>query len=740
MQLNDSIEEHLRLKPDQKKTLYKIGIKTVRDILYYFPSRYNNVSDIKKISNLMVGDRAVVYGKVISAKTTKAYRKKIPIGEVAIQDDSGKIKATWFHQAYVAKMLKVGDFVKFVGKVTKGKNGIYIANPEFESLKELPIDIGESLFSKSAPTSFSYSIYPERKGLTSRWFYHAIQKVLRSGVLDIARDPIPQNILEKYNLPKLKTALIWIHSPKKEDDSKSARKRFAFEEIFFIQLERQKARKEYEKNPSFKINCEEKDIESFIKRFPFQLTSAQKKSIDQILSDLSAERPMSRLLEGDVGSGKTAVAAVTTYAVATSRPLKRSATKGTFGRSSRLERDDLAETQDFGNLQVAYMAPTEILAKQLFDSFIEYFSHLPIKIGLITSSGCKKFPSKVNPDGYTNISRAQLLKWVAGGEIPILIGTHALIQKSVKFKDLAYVIIDEQHRFGTKQRSSLILKDKKVPHLLSMTATPIPRTLALTIYGDLDLTLLDEMPEGRKPVITNIITPDKRDSVYKDIHNTLKSGKQVYVICPRINEPDPDKALALNVKSVKEEAKRLKIEVFPEYKIEILHSKIKPKEKEETMQNFLDKKIDILVATSVVEVGVNVPNATVIIIEGAERFGLSQLHQLRGRVLRSADQAYCYIFSDSKSEKTLERLNALKTAKNGFELSEMDLMIRGAGELSGIKQWGISDIGMEAIKNIKMVEAARNESKALLEKDEDLTSYPLIRSRLTSIAQNIHFE
>ena len=420
------------------------------------------------------------------------------------------------------------------------------------------------------------------------------------------------------------------------------------------------------------------------------------------------------------------MAAAAVYAAATSKP------KG----------------QDFGTLQSAYMAPTEILAQQHFESFIKYFKHLPINIALITGSGCRKFPSKLNPNGWTDISRTQLLKWVLSGEIAVLIGTHALIQKRVKFKHLALVIVDEQHRFGTAQRQKLVNKHEITPHLLSMTATPIPRTLALTLYGDLDLSLLDEMPAGRKKIITEIITPDKRGAAYEKIREELEAGRQLYVICPRIDEPDPSKELAVLAKSVKEEAKRLKKEVFPEYAIEILHSKMPARQsgggrpsKEKVMLDFKNKKIDILVATSVVEVGVNVENASLIVIEGAERFGLAQLHQLRGRVLRGTHQSYCFVFADTKSTKTVERLHALKTAANGFELAEFDLQQRGAGELRGIKQWGLSDLGMEAIKNIKMVEAARLEATKLIENDPALVKFPLLRDHVQSRAlDKIHFE
>ena len=720
MELHNKIEEKFRLDIKQKKALHKLKIFSVADLLFHFPVRYSDISEVKKISELISGDMATIYGKVSKLKTKKGFRSRMPMAEGEIEDLSGKIKIIWFNQAYLAKMIKDGENVKLTGKVTQGKQGVYLANPEFEKMPDMPIDTHDTLFRKDkVPNAgFSYPIYAETRGITSKWFYHAIEKIFKEKTLDDITDTIPQDILKKYHLPALKTALVWIHKPKNKNNSESARKRFAFEEVFCIQLERQHDKFEYRKNKSFQIKKETKNTEEFIKRFLFEPTNSQKKSINTILEDMARAFPMSRLLEGDVGSGKTAVAATASYVTVQQRP----------------------NGQSFGNLQVAYMAPTEILATQHFESFIEYFKHLPINIGLITGSGCRKFPSKVNPGGWTTISRAQLLKWVDNGEIPILIGTHALIQKTVKFKNLALVVIDEQHRFGTAQRRKLVRKDNIAPHLLSMTATPIPRTLALTIYGDLDLSLLDEMPAGRKQIITEIITPNKRENTYEEIRQELTNGRQLYVICPRIFEPDTEKELALNVKSAVAEAKRLKKEVFQEYEIGVLHSKMSKEKKEEVMRDFTENKINILCATSVVEVGVNVPNATIIIIEGAERFGLAQLHQLRGRVIRSTHQAYCYIFAEAKSEKTVERLKALKTAKNGFELAELDLALRGAGELGGTKQWGITDLGMEAIKNIKMVEAARTEAIRLIEEDPELKKYPLLKQKVREKASEFHFE
>ncbi|MBI3632407.1 MAG: ATP-dependent DNA helicase RecG [Candidatus Vogelbacteria bacterium] len=722
MELNDLIEKKFRLNPLQKAALEKLKLMTLRDLLLYLPSRYGDAAEVKHIAELKPGELAVISGRIVKNEIRKGFHTKIPIAEVTVEDDTGRIKAVWFHQAYMAKKIPEGSLAKITGMVTERKGTRYIANGELEEVDEIELAHKNSLFNKNEVTRTP--VYPESRGITSNWFHHAIKKLITAGMHESIVDPIGDEILKKYHLPGLKTAIVWIHFPKSDSDALSARKRFSFEEIFFIQLTRQIERQAYRSNPNFKLAPDPLAVDNFLGKFNFKPTAAQTRSINQILKDMSSNQPMTRLLEGDVGSGKTAVAATVSYSTIVTRPV-----------------DANGKKQDFGALQVAYMAPTEILAKQHFESFIKYFKHLGINIGLLTGSGCFKFPSKINPAGFTPISRAQLLKWCANGEIPILIGTHALIQKSIKFKHLALVIIDEQHRFGVEQRFKIARKSTgTVPHLLSMTATPIPRTLALTIYGDLDLSLLDEMPEGRKQVITEVVLKADRQRVYESIRKELKNGRQAYIICPRIDEPDLKKEMAINAKSVKEEAKRLQKDIFPEFEINVIHGKLNPKNKDAVMKDFTEGKIDILVATSVIEVGVNVTNATIIIIEGAERFGLAQLHQLRGRVIRSNHQAYCYVFSDSQSEKTIDRLKALKTAKNGFELAELDLQLRGIGELSGGKQWGISDIGMEAIKNLKMVEAARNEVGEILKTDPQLQNHPTILEKINSRPKPTHFE
>ncbi len=714
---SDPITTHFtRLKPEQKAALTRLGIRTIRDLLYHFPNRYDSSDGVKTISGLVVGETATLYGTLKGAKARKTWKTRTPSAEAYLEDGSGRIKVMWFRQPYMAKVAEREGLVKLTGKVAGTPGKLYLTNPTVEKAEAIPHISHESLFGGDEPDLFA--VYPETKGISSMWFRHAIDRVLRTGVHEQLPEIIPVDLLKTYSLPKVATAVVWMHAPKKDTDAQAAKKRFAFEEVFSIQLAVQRTRALAVHKEAPALTVDRAVVEDFIADFPFAPTNAQRRAIDAILDDFSNPHPMMRLVEGDVGSGKTAVAAATAYAVAHARDK---------GGKSR-------------HLQVAYMVPTEILAKQHFASFIEFFRKHHLSIGLITGKECYKFPSKVEKESATRISRAQLAKWVANGEIPLVIGTHALIQKSVVFRDLAFAIIDEQHRFGKVQRKHLARKDGKETHLLSMTATPIPRTLALTIYGDLDLTVLDEMPAGRKKVITEVVTEATRKNAYERMHTELKAGRQCYVICPRIDEPDPSKEFAVQAKSAKAERDRLAEGEFKEYEVGLLHSKMTPSEKEEEMRRFSSGETHILVATSVVEVGVNVPNATVILIEGAERFGLAQLHQLRGRVVRSTHQAYCFLQSDSKGDATIARLKALTTAADGFELAEHDLALRGTGELYGARQWGVSDIAMEAIKNLKMVEAAKEAAAKIIKADPELTDHPLLQERVARITEALYGE
>ncbi|MES2985855.1 MAG: ATP-dependent DNA helicase RecG [Patescibacteria group bacterium] len=733
------LKDIVRLTKHQFPALKKLKIETVGDLLYHFPVRYGNSFSAMYINEAEADGAATFYGQIDKLETGSSYKTKMPMVSAILHDDSGKIKLTWFNQIYIGKMFKDGDMVRVTGVVKEQSGKLSLLNPTIEKTKEAPLVTGTNLFGESKEVLFM-PIYRESKGLTSNFIYHAVKKIITHPDFNTIQDPLPENIRTQYKLPSFQSAMIWIHMPKKESDADAAKKRFSFEEIFYIQLGNASRKKEASLASAYAFSNLDNALEEFRSHLAFDLTEAQERAIESILADFKKTHPMSRLLEGDVGSGKTAVAAAASYAIVSSR--------------IKSMRDG---DQAHARLQVAYMAPTEILAKQHYESFTQLFSKLPITIGLLTGSGCKKFPSKsalVTNKFGTDISKSQFLKWVAAGDISIVIGTHALIQKSVVFKDLAFVIIDEQHRFGTKQRQKLAQKHiipddvkklhakkdtlrvtKKIayidnkkqnnlpqviqtPHLLSMTATPIPRTLALTIYGDLDLSVVDQMPTGRKPIITELVPENKRVEMYAFINEQLKAGRQAYVICARIADPDPDLMSKLILKSVQEEAIRLSKNEFKNWKVGILHSKMKPVEKDKIMKDFLDHKVDVLVATSVVEVGVNVPNSTLIVIEGADRFGLSQLHQLRGRVIRGNHQAYCYLCTQTASTKSIERLTALKNAKNGFELAELDLKMRGAGELYGDVQWGLSDIGMEAIKNLRMVEAARSAATKLVDENK----------------------
>ncbi len=721
MHPSDPIEKHFtRLKPDQKKALTKLGLATAGDLLYHFPARYEAAGPTGTIASAATGADVTLYGTIRKPETRKAWKSRRPIAEAWLEDASGRMKMMWFNQPYIAKTLHDGMVVKATGKITGTEGKRYLANPEIDRTPIQPEDVHDTLFKESTVDGEDtlYAIYPESKGVSSLWFLHAMKRLFEGHLHELVPDPIPADILERYNLPSLATALVWMHMPKKIGDAEAARKRFAFEEVFSIQLGMGMERRRIERENALPVVVDRARLNEFVATFPFPATNAQKKVFEHIVSDFEKSYPMRRLLEGDVGSGKTAVAAATAYMVATSRPPGRIA----------------------GTLQVAYMCPTEILAKQHFSTFVSYFKDHPIPIGLITGNECRKFPSKIPYEESAKVSRAQFTKWVANGEIPIVIGTHALVYKSLEFENLAYAIIDEQHRFGKAHRQKLVSRHGVSPHLLSMTATPIPRTLALTIYGDLDISLLDQMPLGRKPVITEVLDTTKRDRAYERVRSELAIGRQAYVICPRIDEPDPTKEMAIQAKSVKAEAERLRLQVFPESEIDILHSKMTPKEKEDAMRRFEDGETDILVATSVVEVGVNVPNATVILIEGAERFGLAQLHQLRGRVIRSTNQAYCFVLPEKFSGNTKDRLKALVTAKNGFELAEYDLALRGSGELYGARQWGVTDIAMEALKNLKLVEAARTEAGTILTKDPELKKHPALKAVAEEAVKHVHPE
>ncbi len=707
-----------KLSKEHALGLARLKLHTVEDLLFYFPARYADERELRTIEGLVKGQAVTLYGLLEKVEVKRSFRGHIPMTTAKLRDNSGTLRITWFNQAYIGKMYPEGTRVVVSGIIQEDSKGQYLTNPTIDKAGESAPQSEESLFANSSDISrFLIPIYRETKGVSSLYLYELIKRIFTHGGHLTLQETIPEHIRADLNLPSLHESLLYIHFPKTLELTQAARKRFSFEEIFYIKLRALEERSIVTQSPCYKIQS---DTEPLLRSFPFSPTNAQRNAISTIHTDLGSGEPMSRLLEGDVGSGKTFVAAITSLSVCFSKN-PHSATP----------------------LQVAYMAPTEILAEQQFATFTSLVKGTSLQVGLITSSGCKKFPSKSDPSAATPISRAQLLKWVKDGSLSILVGTHSLIQKSVVFKDLALIIIDEQHRFGVNARKTLAHKKgdnrKEIPHLLSMTATPIPRTLALTMFGDLDLTILDEVPKHRKQIMTKLVHRKDRATTYEAIRSELKSGRQVYVICPRIEGEDDGEQKNSTMRNVLEESKHLAEKIFPEFIVDTLHGKMKPQEKEAVLRDFLDEKSHILVSTTVVEVGMNVPNATVMLIEGAERFGLAQLHQLRGRVGRGEHQSYCYVFSESESEITAKRLASLIKAKNGFELAELDMMERGIGALIDGKQWGVSDIAMEALKNPKLVELATKHAKELLTNDPRLENFLEVKEKLLA-TKKAHME
>ena len=696
MNLSTPVEKIPRIGPQYKRKLKKLGIKTVRNLLFHFPHRYEDFSTLTPISKVKVGETICIQGKILEIKNTITWKRRMAITEAIVKDDSGAVKVIWFNQPYLVDTLKQGNLVCLAGKVALGKksySGIYLSSPAYEK-----ISLNEK--KKLIHTGGLIPVYPETEGLSSRWLRYILRPLLAQFKKKI-EDTLPEVIKREENLLPLNQALWQIHFPDSKELSEKARKRFSFQELFLIQLNiiREKMRLKKERAISIPFNL--KIIKSFVDSLPFKLTNAQRKSSWQILKDIEKPRPMNRLLEGDVGSGKTVVATIAALNTAKA------------------------------GYQTAFMAPTEILANQHFKNLKEILKDFKLKIGILTRNNYRICEEK--------LTKKKFLEKVKKSEIDIVIGTHALIQESVKFGKLAFVILDEQHRFGVEQRAQLCQQKGIVPHFLSMTATPIPRTLALTIYGDLDLSLLDEMPKGRKKIITKVIPPKEREEVYNFIKDEVKKGKQVFVICPRIEDTETTTSWS-NTKAVKKEYERLSKEVFPKLNLAMLHGKMKAKEKEEIMKKMKQKEIDILVSTSVVEVGIDIQNATLIIIEGADKFGLSQLHQFRGRVGRDKDQSFCFLFTDSGAKKTRMRLKALLNSKSGFELAEKDLEIRGPGEVFGARQWGIPDLAMSSLTDVFLVEKTRNWAQRILQQDPQLKKYPALAEEIKDFGRIVHFE
>ncbi len=706
MDKNTNIEKCIKLNTIQKKSLESLGINTIIDFLYHFPGRFEN-NEVANTDDYKKGDFLSFQGVINSSRMKRTMgKKRIMITEATIKSGKNFIKSIWFNQPYITKMFPKGSVVVVKGKIA-GDKTLYLNSPEIKNINLMtPTPIKDVGLENLTP------IYKTFGNITSNWIKIKMDKILSDkNIMDNLEDPIPENILNKLNLPVLSKSLIWIHQPKNEKQHIAAKKRFIFQEMFIFQIANLIRTQELSKSKTYPIIFNGEIAKKFLQeKFEFKPTKSQEKVVDEIVKDINSKKVMNRILEGDVGFGKTAIAASIMYSIVKSTP----------------------EEKTSGKPQVAYMAPTEILAFQQFNNLIKFFEGSFLKIALLTSKNCMKFPSKVNPTEATKISKNQLKKWIENGEIPVIVGTHSLIQKELNFKRLSLVLIDEQHRFGVLQRQKLLNSYKYTPHLLSMTATPIPRSLMLTFYGALSLSVLDEAPAGRKKVETKFISSKNISKVHEHIEKEVNNGKQIFVVCPRVEKDDKD-----NLRSVDEEYKDLSVR-FEKNNVAIMHGKLKTKEKEKIMGLFRDKKIDILVCTTVVEVGIDVPNASTMVILHSERFGLAQLHQLRGRVSRGKDQSYCFIVSDTNTDSTLERLKFFEKNNDGFKLAEKDLDARGSGDLIGIRQSGVPDMLMEAIKNRKLVEIAESEAREIMKKDKNLNKNKLIKELVEKI--NFHNE
>ncbi|MEX2007550.1 MAG: ATP-dependent DNA helicase RecG [Candidatus Levyibacteriota bacterium] len=660
--------------------LEKLGIKTPWDFLLHVPSRYEDFSLISKISEIQSGETVTINGTVLEIKNQYTRRWK-NLQKAKIKDGSGEMNVLWFNQPYLAKSIKAGDKIALSGKVTSDKNGLAMIAPDYELLTEAePIHTGRLV-----------PIYPETRGVSSRWIRRQVRKFLDALPADL-KDYLPSEIISQENLPDLKNALLQIHFPKNLESAQRARERLSFDELFLLQLRSKTKREEWKeriKGIPFEIKKFDKELASFYKSLPFDLTNSQKKAIEEILKDLQQEKPMNRLLQGDVGSGKTVVGAVAMY---------------------------IAFLNDYKSV---LMTPTEILAIQHFNTISNLLSPFGVNIELATSSmhhvsSSKSKKGKIHNTKYTL------------HDADVVIGTHSVLFKKIEPEKLGLVIIDEQQRFGVEQRSIIRLKGNN-PHFLTMTATPIPRTVALTIYGDLDVSYLADMPHGRKIVKTWLTPEIKREGAYSWIEKEIEKHKtQAFIICPFIEESETMQT----IKAAKVEFERLKNEIFKNLKLEVLHGKMKGKEKEKIMHDFKNKKFDILVATPLVEVGIDIPNATIIVIEGAERFGLAQLHQLRGRVGRSDMQSYCLLFTEAKTGNALTRLKGMEAIQNGAELAELDLKLRGPGDIYGTMQHGMPRLKVASFSDFSLIERASMEAEKILPK---LSRYPQLEKELNNI-------
>ena len=689
MNLSTPVANITRVGKVTASKLKRLDIFTIQDLLFYFPWRYDDFSMSTPIAQLQPNTRANVVGTVEMLNNKKSFKRRLNITEALISDDSEMLKVVWFNQPFIARNLQVGDRVSLSGKVDSDHGLTVMTSPIYEKITQQVI---------------------HTQGLVPN--YHLTsdlsQKQLRfliNQVIDLAQqveDWLPETIRQEQRLLTLATAIQKIHFPKNQQDIDQAKARLSFDELFLLQLQSQITRQAIIRNKALPIKFLEPKTKELVKSLPFVLTDDQRKTAWEILQDLETDQPMTRLLEGDVGSGKTVVALLALYNTV------------------------------LNGYQAAIMVPTEVLAKQHFNSLNKLLSGFNINLALLTNS-------QQQTTNQEKITKAELGQQIANGQAQLIIGTHALIQQAVEFKNLNLVVIDEQHRFGVEQRQTLVAKasstDQLMPHLLSMTATPIPRSLALALYDDLNISIIKQLPKDRQKIVTKIIGPEERQSSYDFIAQQVEQGRQVFVICPLIDISDN-----LGARSVKEEYDKLSQQIFPNLKIAMLHGKLKPKDKTAIMEKFSNNEINILVATSVIEVGIDIPNATVMMIEDANRFGLAQLHQYRGRVGRSQHQSYCFLMNDDSTSFGQQRLAAMLEYDNGFDLAQADLKFRGPGEVYGTLQKGFPELKIATLYDYALMKQAKEAAISLLQINPNLDNLPKIKEKIVNLAGLSHLE
>ena len=666
MNLATSLESIKGVGPKTAEQLEKAGLSTVGDMVMFLPRKHEDYSEITAIDDLTPGKRTIKI--TIDSTETRRVRRGMTVTTGTLQDSSGKVKAVWFNQPYRSTQF-APDTEYYVSGKFEFKNGRYqFTNPSVEKVSDMPVQTDRLL-----------PVYRQVKGLKSQ----LVRKILHElrPLMTMLPDHLPPSIVEANNLVSFSDALIGYHFPETTDDIKKSNDRFGFEEVFQLLLASELNRKTNEQVQGYAIPFAQDNVKRFVEQLPFQLTNAQRRAAWSIIQDMEKTNPMNRMLQGDVGSGKTVVAGIAAMNAATA------------------------------GYQTALMAPTEILARQHADGLQKLLQPLGIAVGLLVGSTKKS-------------DRQLLYKSIAEGSTDIVIGTHALIQENVEYAKLGLVIIDEQHRFGVNQRQKLLEKSHKMPHFLAMTATPIPRSLQLTVFGELDISIIDEKPANRLPIITKIVSPISASKVYAAIDQEITRGRQAYVICGLITDtPNNQK------KSVETEYKKLKNSVFGHRSIGLLHGRMKPDEKDQVMNDFAAKKYDILVSTTVVEVGVDVPNATAILIENADTFGLAQLHQLRGRVGRSDLQSYCYLMM-SDNRRPTRRLQEIEKSNDGFYLAEVDLELRGPGEIYGRAQHGVLDLQIAKLSDTRLIARVQSAVKTFMLGGEDLLQYKQLAAQV----------